>query len=340
MKKTTHRWLVFSLTIILAIVLLASYFIYYLLKTPYKSYPEAKIAVEIHRGSSVDSIASTLSEKGIVRHPLLLKVLFKRRHTERDSKAGEYVFDRPLSPLQVYEKLMKGEMAYTVVTVPEGSNVFDIEAILKQKKIPGSEEFKTALVSPELLSELHTIDPMLQSPEGFLFPETYFAGKKDDVTEIFLMMIREFKKRYNQQYQQKASELGMNTVQVVSLASLIEKETGKDEERSLISGVFHNRLKRSMLLQCDPTVIYALLLAGQYKGYISKQDLKFPSPYSTYVSLGLPPGPICNPGMASIRAALYPKTTDKLYFVSRNDGSHYFSATLAEHNRAVQQYQR
>jgi UPF0755 protein len=176
--------------------------------------------------------------------------------------------------------------------------------------------------------------------EGFLFPETYFLGKNDDTSTVLITMMHEFKKRYTSAFQQRASELGWSTIQVVTLASLIEKETGKKEERPLISGVFHNRMNKAMLLQCDPTVIYALLLRAEYKGYITKADLRLESPYNTYVTAGLPPGPICNPGEASIRAALYPEQTDKLYFVSRNDGSHYFSATLAEHNRAVQQYQR
>jgi UPF0755 protein len=153
-------------------------------------------------------------------------------------------------------------------------------------------------------------------------------------------MIRQFKKQYTEPERRRARELKMNTVQVITLASLIEKETGVKPERPLISGVFHNRLQKSMLLQCDPTVIYALRLTNAYKGSLTYADLKKDSPYNTYVTPGLPPAPICNPGKDSIQAALYPVGTDKLYFVSKNDGTHYFSATLAEHNRAVQQYQR
>jgi UPF0755 protein len=310
------------------------------LVTPYKAYAEPKTLVEIPRGSSVEWISNTLYQKGILRHPLVLKLIFKWKHTEGQSKAGDYVFDRPLSPLQLYDKLMKGEISYTVLTIPEGSNVLDVKRILNEKNIPGTQDFDTVLISRELLAELHSIDPSIQSPEGFLFPETYFVAKRENVLNVLLTMVREFKKRYGSTEARKADELGMNTLQVITLASLIEKETGKSEERSLISGVFHNRLHKSMLLQCDPTVIYALLLAGEYHGFIRKSDLKYDSPYNTYVFAGLPPGPICNPGEASIRAALFPAMTDKLYFVSRNDGSHYFSSTLEEHNRAVQQYQR
>jgi peptidoglycan lytic transglycosylase G len=340
MKTATRRSIFGLLILILLVVLSASYYIYRLMVTPYKAYAEPKISVEIPRGSSIDWISNTLHEKGILRHPLLLKLVFKWKHTETQSKAGEYVFDQPLSPLQLYEKLMKGEISYTVLTIPEGSNVLDVERIMKDKNIPGAQDFETTLISRELLSELHSIDPSLQSPEGFLFPETYFVAKREDVLKILITMVREFKKRYGKEEERRASELGMSTVQVITLASLIEKETGKSKERPLISGVFHNRLRKSMLLQCDPTVIYGLLLAGEYHGFIKKSDLKYDSPYNTYVFPGLPPGPICNPGQASIRAALFPETTDKLYFVSRNDGSHYFSSTLEEHNRAVQQYQR
>ncbi|HSE43370.1 MAG TPA: endolytic transglycosylase MltG, partial [Acidobacteriota bacterium] len=183
-------------------------------------------------------------------------------------------------------------------------------------------------------------DPSLTKCEGFLFPETYYLSKKDDAEKVVVIMLREFKKRYKPEFKTRATELGMNVSQVVTLASLIEKETGQKSERPLIGGVFHNRLKKGMLLQCDPTVIYALRVNDQYRGMITYADLRKESPYNTYVTPGLPPGPIANPGEESIRAALFPQITDKLYFVSKNDGTHHFSATLDEHNRAVRQYQR
>ena len=340
MNQSARRWLLGFLFAVLTIILLSSYYIYSLLITPYRTYTEPRLVVEIPRGTSLDSVARLLYAKGIVKHPLLLKLVFKWKRGEGQIKAGDYVFDRALTPMQLYDKLLKGEMTYTVLTIPEGSNVFDVERILKERKIAGAEDFRAAMGSADVISELHAIDPSLTSLEGFLFPETYFLSKKDDTSKVLITMIREFKNRYSPAYQKRATEIGMTVLQVVTLASLVEKETGKKEERALISGVFHNRLQKSMLLQCDPTVIYSLLLVGNYKGYISRQDLKFDSPYNTYVYPGLPPGPISNPGEDSIRAALYPENTDKLYFVSRNDGSHYFSSTLAEHNRAVQQYQR
>ena len=309
--------------------------------TPYKGYSASKIAVTIHPGTSVNSIAYTLHRKGIIPHPWYLKGIFIFHKTAGQSKAGDYAFDRPMSPWDVYQKLMKGEMLYTVVTIPEGANVFDIENVFDLKKVGRKEDFRIALESNEIRAALKKIDPLLEKPEGFLFPNTYFLTKRElDAKTGLLVMIRQFQKEFGQAERARAVQLKLTTLQIVTLASLIEKETARSEERFLISGVFHNRLKKSMLLQCDPTVIYAIMLAGTHDGHISRADLQFPSAYNTYVTPGLPPGPICNPGKDAIQAALHPEATDKIYFVSRNDGSHYFSSTLQEHNRAVQKYQR
>ncbi len=309
--------------------------------TPYKGYSATRIAVTILPGSSVNSIAHTLHKKGIIPHPWYLKGIFIWNKTAGQSKAGDYAFDKPMSPWDVYEKLMKGEMQYTVVTIPEGSNIFDVENIFEAKNVGRKEDFRMALDSKEVQNGLKMIDPAIEKPEGFLFPNTYFFTKRElDARTGILFMIRQFQKEYGPAERARAAELKLTTLQVIALASLIEKETARTEERSLISGVFHNRLKKSMLLQCDPTVIYAIMLEGNHDGHISRADLQFESPYNTYVSAGLPPGPICNPGRDSIQAALHPQETDKIYFVSKNDGSHHFSATLQEHNRAVQQYQR
>ena len=317
------------------------YHVHRRLSVPYKGYAEPKVAVTIQPGMSVNSIAHTLYLKGVISHPWYLKGIFIFKKTQGQSKAGDYVFDRPLSPWQVYEKLMKGEMQYTTMTVPEGANVFDVENIFQAKQVASREDFMIALVSPEVVVALKAIDPAIQRAEGFLFPNTYFLTKREmDARTAILLMIKQFQKVYGNAERKRAAELNLNVLQIVTLASLIEKETAQPSERPLISGVFHNRLGKFMLLQCDPTVIYAQMLAGGYDGQISRADLQFPSPYNTYVTGGLPPGPICNPGKASIEAALNPQQTKMLYFVSRNDGSHYFSATLQEHNRAVQQYQR
>lgn len=341
MASKFRRFIVSILLLIAVAVLLGAVYITHLLQTPYKGYSEPKVAVTINRGMSLNSIVETLHQKGIIQNPWLLKGIFMWKRTAGQSKAGDYVFDRQLTLIDVYEKLLKGEMSYTVVTIPEGTSIFDMPVLLQDKQLISSpEQLQNILRSSTVLKELKSIDPEIESAEGFLFPETYFLGKTDSAEKMVVLMIRQFKKQYGEQERRQARDLNMTTLQVVTLASLIEKETGKKPERPLISGVFHNRLKKSMLLQCDPTVIYALRLTDTYRGSLTYDDLKRESPYNTYVSPGLPPSPICNPGKASIQAALYPVGTDKLYFVSKNDGSHHFSATLAEHNRAVQQYQR
>jgi UPF0755 protein len=325
--------------ILILVIAAAGVFVWSQLNEPYRKFTEDKLPVSITPGTSLDSASRLLATKGVVKYPWLLKSLFYYNRTQGKMKAGEYVFDRAMTPYQVYEKLLRGEQQYLVLTIPEGTNTLDLPAILGKEGIK-PEDVQAAMKSPSVLAELQSIDPAIHSCEGFLFPETYFLTKTDDAQKILLVMIGQFKKKFLPQIKTRANELGMSVVNVVTLASLVEKETGQGNERRLISGVFHNRLKHSMLLQCDPTVIYALRLNNEYKGFITRADLQKPSPYNTYVSAGLPPGPICNPGEAAIQAAMNPETTDKLYFVSKNDGTHYFSATLQEHNRAVQQYQR
>jgi UPF0755 protein len=339
MTRRTKYVLAFIFLCAIGITAAFAYVTWTVINEPYRAYKQDKIFVSIPPGMSLDKATQTLAEQGVVRHPLLLKGLFYYRSTQSQMKAGEYVFDRPMTPLEVYNKLLRGEQQYRVLTIPEGTSTFDLAAIFEKEGFPAA-DFEKALTSPTVLAELRTIDPTLTKCEGFLFPETYFLSKKDNAEKVVLVMLREFKKRFKPEYRKRAQELGMNISEVVTLASLIEKETGQKSERPLIGGVFHNRLKKGMLLQCDPTVIYALRVSNQYKGTITYADLKRESPYNTYVTAGLPPGPIANPGEESLHAALYPESTDKLYFVSKNDGTHYFSKTLDEHNRAVRQYQR
>ncbi|HEY4492250.1 MAG TPA: endolytic transglycosylase MltG, partial [Acidobacteriota bacterium] len=227
-----------------------------------------------------------------------------------------------------------------VVTIPEGSSLYEIEFILESRRISAREQFRQTLNSQPTLAALRNIDPAVSEAEGFLFPETYFLGKKDGIQELLLLMLRQFQKHFGEPQKRRAAQLGMTTLQAITLASLIEEETGESSERPLVSGVFHNRLKKSMLLQCDPTVIYAMKMTNEYEGTLLRKDLERDSPYNTYRYAGLPPGPICNPGVESIRAALYPRESEMLYFVSKNDGTHYFSATLQEHNQAVQRFRR
>ncbi len=339
MTRLKRRILAIIFFILVLAITAAGIFVWSVLNRPYRTYSEEKLLVAIPPGTSLNTASRLLTDHGVIRHPLLLKGLFYYNRTQGQMKAGEYVFDRAMTPFEVYDKLLRGEQQYLVLTVPEGTSTLDLPVLLEKKGIKQT-EFQAAMKSPLVIAQLQSIDPSIHDYEGFLFPETYFLSKTDDAEKILLVMIGEFKKRFYPQIKSRAAELGMPLLDVVTLASLIEKETAQGQERRIISGVFHNRLKQSMLLQCDPTVIYALRLSGEYKGTITRADLQKQSPYNTYVTPGLPPGPICNPGEAAIRAAMNPESTDKLYFVSKNDGTHHFSATLQEHNRAVQQYQR
>jgi len=218
------------------------------------------------------------------------------------------------------------------VTIPEGYRIIEIGDILVKNGLADKEKFLEQTKNTKLLKEIST-----GSLEGYLFPETYHFGKFTDEKTIVKKMVDTFKERtLKQEFLNRAKEMGFSFHEIITLASLIEKETGKDSERKQISSVFHNRLKKNMLLQTDPTVIYAI---ENFDGNIKKRHLKIDSPYNTYRYKGLPPGPISSPGLKSIVAALYPANTSNLYFVSRRDGSHQFSSTLNQHNEAVQKYQ-
>jgi peptidoglycan lytic transglycosylase G len=338
MAARRSRIVFLTLLLLLIIALGAAYLLYQESVTPYRGYSEEQKLITIETGSSLNTVVNRAQAEGIVRHAWLLKAIFYYYHTAGKIKAGTYEFDRPLSPLEVHRKLIHGEFNYRSVTVIPGADRFDVQRTLVDSKIGNSMQAREALESPKTLQALAEIDPKIDSTEGFLYPETYFVSDWAGPQQAVLMMIHQFGKKYGAPEKQRAAEMGMTTVQVITLASLIEKEAANEEERQLISGVFYNRLAKSMLLQCDPTVIYAMKLAGVYNGQLLSDDLKRPSPYNTYINAGLPPGPICSPGAPSIHAALYPLVTDKLYFVLKPDGTHQFSATLAEHNRAVALY--
>jgi UPF0755 protein len=249
-------------------------------------------------------------------------------------KAGYYRFDRSLNILEIADKLLKGEIVYYKITFPEGSNIFEIGKIIEDAKVIGYERFFQVINSVDVLMELKKIDNSLNSVEGYLFPETYYFAKGERLEELIKMMIKEFNRRNGELLRKRSVELGFNIHQIVTMASLIEKESANDEEKPLIASVFYNRLKRNMMLQCDPTVIYSHYLSGNVINILTKDDLRIQSPYNTYQNIGLPPGPICNPGEKSLNAAMYPAKTDYLYFVSMRNGSHYFSKSLQEHLKA------
>lgn len=289
--------------------------------------------VSIERGMSFRVIADNLEKAGVVRDADSFSLAARILGAYKKVKAGEYEFTTNMTPIEVLEQLVKGRIKRYFVTLPEGYNVREIAAVLKSAGLAEPDVFIARALDHELAESLGVEGPTL---EGYLFPDTYEFTKGTSADEMIARMVERFKKVYAE-YEDEARARGMSMRKVVTLASIIEKETGAPGERELISSVFHNRLKKGIKLQSDPTVIYGI---ANFDGNITKKHLSMKSPYNTYAIYGLPPGPIANPGKESIGAALRPAKADYIYFVSRNDGTHKFSKTLKEHNEAVQEFQR
>ncbi len=292
---------------------------------------------EVERGSRVSSIAQDLKEKGVITKKWPLLLAYKLFYSSKSVKAGEYELRLPLSPKDILNILIEGSVYLHPITIPEGLTRKEIAQHLDADGFMRGDDFRAASGRTEWISGW---DDRASDMEGYLFPETYHFPKGTPAEKLVEAMVIQFEKSFNETWQNRARELGMSVREVVILASLIEKETSIPEERTLVSAVFHNRLKRGMKLDCDPTIIYALKQKDRFKDRLRTKDLRLDSPYNTYLYAGLPPGPICNPGRDSLQAALYPAPDKFLYFVSKNDGSHHFSSTLREHLRAVQKYQK
>ncbi len=306
-------------------------------ETPFKSYSSGEKFVLIPRGASSLAISRQLAREGIVRHWVLFLGYVKTLQRAHPLQAGEYRFTEPLTVPQVAEKLVRGMVYYHEVTIPEGFSVFDIADLLSQLGLATADSFRSASGNPRFI---HDMVPEARSLEGFLFPDTYRFPRGVTAEEITRKMVDQFRQVVAHSIASELKNSPLSLQELVTLASLIEKETGIDEERELVSSVFHNRLNHHMPLQSDPTVIYAAKLRGTYRGEILQKDLDQPSPYNTYLHAGLPPGPIANPGLRSILAALKSASTNYLYFVSTGQSRHVFSATLEQHSRAVAIYRR
>jgi UPF0755 protein len=238
--------------------------------------------------------------------------------------------------MAVVDTLARGQVYLRSITFPEGLTRQEMAEVFGRSAFGTAETFLAASERVELVEAL---DPDATDLEGYLFPETYSLPRDATAGDLVEAMVRQFERIFDETLRVQAAALEMSIREVVTLASLIQRETGLDEERPIVSAVYHNRLGRRMPLQCDPTVIYALQRAGVYDGNLTRENLRFDSPYNTYVYPGLPPGPIAAPGAADLRAAVQPADVSHLYFVSRNDGSHVFADSLREHNRNVQEYQ-
>ncbi len=287
----------------------------------------------LRSGWSTRHIARNLQQQGVIRSSAAF-LLVQYAKGLRTLKAGEYKFDQPASALEVWRRLVQGDVYARTLVVPEGFNMYDIATAVEQAGLGPASDFITAAQNDLFL--VRDIDPQAKSLEGYLFPDTYQFTRIDDAHEIAAAMVHRFRREA-----QKIGLVGNSDMhRIVTMASIVEKETADPNERPMVAAVYYNRLAKNMTLAADPTVIYAALLAGRYRGTIYESDLHFDSPYNTYRYPGLPPGPIANPGLASLQAAMHPAHTDFLYFVSDNNGHHRFARDLEEHARNVAAYRR
>ncbi len=301
------------------------------LNGPYQGFVRETF-VDLPRGTPTGTIAKMLADAGVVRDRwdfLLARIAMRGRKLQ----AGEYRFSRPASPLEVYSRISRGDVFYSELVVPEGRNIFDIAASAERLGLFSADEFLAAAHDPRSIRDL---DPGAPTLEGYLFPDTYRLSRHASPEDLCRMMTAKFREVW------RGLRADADVHQTITLASLVEKEGKLEEERPLIAAVFANRLRIGMKLDCDPTTIYAAMLLDRYRGTIYRSDLERDNPYNTYRRAGLPPGPIANPGLSSIRAALDPASSGALYFVLRPDGSgaHQFSTNAADQDQAVAQYRR
>lgn len=287
----------------------------------------------IEKGTPLSKTIAALSEKGVITHPGFFKIYVMLKRAAPKIRAGEYVFSQALIPSEVLDRLMKGDFATRRITIPEGWSVRDIAKFLAAQGLVNEAAFLSKAADPAFIQSLGL---SVTSLEGYLYPDTYEIYKPKDESEVLKKLVGRFVEVWNKEFAAQAAARGMSREDVMTLASIVEKETGNASERPVIASVFYNRLRIGMPLATDPAVIYGI---PNFNGNITKQDLMRPGPYNTYLNVGLPPTPIASPGADSIRAVLNPAQTDYFYFVSKNDGTHYFSRTEAEHNEAVRKYQ-
>ena len=293
--------------------------------------PHSQQLVQLKPGSSARRIAADLEHAGIIRSQYAF-LLWHYAHGNKSLKAGEYAFDHPAGAREVYARIARGDIYFHTVVVPEGFNMFDIANAIDAAGLGARDEFLQIAKTQTIL--VRDLDPGAPSLEGFLFPDTYHFTRTQSLHDMVAVMIHRFR--------QAIHDLGVNgdLHNIVTMASIVEKETAVPEERPVVASVFYNRMDRHMVLATDPSVIYAALLNNRYRGTIYQSDLQFNSPYNTYKVAGLPPGPICNPGRASLLAAMHPASSDYLYFVSDNQGHHRFARSEREHAGNVAAYRR
>ncbi len=322
----------FALGLLLLIVVAAAGAVA-LVYTPYKGYQGA-VFVEIPKGTGTRAMADQLAHQGVIRFPWQFLIARAMRPATR-LQAGEYQFKDAASVRDIYDRIVRGDVFYYEITVPEGRNIFDITSLVEESGIMPGQAFLRAAADVRLIRDL---DPQASTLEGYLFPSTYRITRTTTAEQLVRRMVDQFRKEWKSLTAEKQPP--PNVHDTVTLASLVEKETAAPSERPAVASVYANRLRIGMKLDCDPTTIYAAMLEDRYQGTIHRSDLASQNAYNTYKHAGLPPGPITNPGVASFKAVLAPAQTDYLYFVAKPDGSgaHQFSSDYAAHERAVQAY--
>jgi len=333
------RWVIALLVVVLVVAALAggaAYFGFTRVHQSFKGYADQERFVDIPAGAGPATIGKRLVDAGVVIDPMTFRGALWLTGRARELKAGEYRFDRPMSALEVVDKIARGDVYRQLVTFREGLTIVEMAKVYEQAGLGAAEDFAKAARDASLI---HDLDPAAPDLEGYLFPDTYSLRRKTPASTLAAQMIAAFKKGFDDEMLAAIKTRGLSVREAVTLASLVEKETAVPDERPIVAAVYLNRRAAGMPMQADPTVIYAMERAGNYSGNIRREDLQMESPYNTYRYPSLPPGPIAAPGKASLEAAAHPAAVDYLYFVSKNDGSHVFAKTLEEHNRNVEQWQ-
>ena len=310
-------------------------FLLYGVKAPYKGYAGDEVIVSIAPRTPSAAVFTRLEELGVLRDWRLGMVALKVLHRGKTLKAGEYRFAGPRAPDQVVLSLVAGDVVTYRITVPEGFTAEEVFSLFSSQGFAAQRDYEFLFTRP---AEFEGVPAGAPTLEGFLFPDTYTVTRSMTAREILSTMTRQFARRLPPDFAEKAKAQNMGVLEATTLASLVEKETALTAERPIVAGVYRNRLRAGMLLQCDPTTIYALKRLGRWKGALARSELTADDPYNTYVRAGLPPGPICNPGLASLRAAVAPAEVDFRYFVAAGDGSHVFSRDYEDQQRNAARY--
>jgi UPF0755 protein len=299
---------------------------------PASNSPDKKI-VNVGKGQSFYRTAELLAAEGLIQSPVRFRWLARLKSADTRIQAGEYLLSADMPPNRILDIMISGKVRLYRITVPEGANLEQIADIVSGAGLVERNEFLSLCRNPDAVRAAG-IDA--DTFEGYLFPDTYLFPRSATAKDVVATMTAHFRSVFTEAWKARAAEMGFTVHEIVTLASIIEKETGAPQERPLIASVFHNRLRRGMRLETDPTVIYGL---ENFDGNLTRRDLRTPTPYNTYKIKGLPPGPIASPGAAALEAALYPADTGYLFFVSKKDSTHKFSTNLSDHNRAIRRYQ-